>query len=162
MLEIPKLITREEARRVVADAKATGKRVVFANGCFDILHGGHVSYLEAARSAGDLLIVGVNSDASVHELKGEGRPIVPERERAELLAGMEAVDHVVLFDEPTCAPLLEALRPHVHAKGTDYTLDTVPERETSLALGIEILIAGAPKQNATRKLIQQMSEATRG
>lgn len=156
-----KVLTREEAQRLVAEAKAAGRRVVFANGCFDILHGGHVSYLEAARSAGDLLLVGLNSDVSVRGLKGEGRPIVPEAERAELLAAMEAVDAVVLFDEPTCAPLLEALRPHVHAKGTDYTVETVPERDTARALGIEILIAGEPKQNATRALIALMGQSAR-
>lgn len=154
----PKLLSRVAAAQVVADAKRAGKRVVFANGCFDVLHGGHVSYLEASRAAGDLLIVGLNSDSSVRALKGDGRPLVPEDERAELLAGMEAVDHLVLFEEPTCAPLLEALRPDVHSKGTDYTAETVPERDTALALGIEILIAGGPKQNATRALIKQMEE----
>ncbi len=149
-------MTRAEAKRLADEAKVAGRHVVFANGCFDVLHGGHISYLEGARAAGDLLIVGLNSDASVRGLKGEGRPIIPETERAEVLAAMEAVDAVIIFDEPTVTPLLETLRPHVHSKGTDYTVDTVPERETAIRLGIETHIAGEPKQNDSRRIIGQM------
>jgi rfaE bifunctional protein nucleotidyltransferase chain/domain len=149
------VVSRGEARRRIDAAKAAGKRVVFANGVFDVLHGGHISYIESARDAGDMLVLGLNSDASVREYKGEGRPIVPQDDRAAILAAMEAVDCVVIFDEPTVDPMLEELMPTVHAKGTDYTAETVPERETALRLGIEILIAGAPKQNATRAIIKQ-------
>ena len=148
-----KIKTLGELAAIVAQAKARGQRVVFANGCFDVLHGGHVSYLEDAAAQGDLLIVAVNSDRSTRGLKGEGRPFYPQEHRLEILAAMEMVDYVVVFDDPTVTPLLEILRPHVHAKGTDYTRETVPERDTALALGIEIYIAGAPKENASRKII---------
>lgn len=150
------VVTREEAKALVDEAKRAGKRVVFANGCFDLLHGGHIAYFEDARSAGDMLVIGLNSDSSVRALKGEGRPVVPEHERAELIAALAAVDAVVVFSEATVDPLLELLRPTVHAKGPDYTVETVPERETDLRLGIEIYIAGPPKQNDTRGMIAQM------
>jgi len=157
-----KIKTLDELVRIVGDAKAQGRRVVFANGCFDVLHGGHVSYLEDAAAQGDILIVAVNSDSSTRALKGEGRPFSPQEQRVEILAAMEMVDYVVLFDDRTVAPLLEKLRPHVHAKGTDYTRETVPERETALALGIEIYIAGDPKENASRKIIGQIREKGTG
>lgn len=151
-----KLKTREELKRIIEDLKAAGKRVIFANGCFDILHGGHISYLQSAREAGDCLVLAVNSDASIRRLKGPDRPVVPEDERLILLDAIRYVDYLVLFEEATVTPLLDLLRPHVHAKGTDYTIDTVPERETTLALGIEIMIAGAPKQNDSSKLISRI------
>lgn len=154
-----KIVSREEARKRVAGARAAGKRVVFANGCFDLLHGGHISHLEGARSAGDLLVVGVNSDASVRRLKGPGRPIMPASERMELLAALACVDLVVEFEEDNCARLLELLQPNAHAKGTDYTRETVPERETALRLGIEILITGDPKENATRSIVERINNA---
>lgn len=146
-------LSREATKQLVGRLRAEGKRVVFANGCFDILHGGHISYLEAARAAGDALIIGLNSDSSVRHLKGVGRPVVPQDQRARLLAALEAVDGVVIFDEETVDPLLELLVPHVHAKGPDYTVETVPERETDLRLGIEIFIAGDPKQNDSSAII---------
>jgi len=158
-VSVKQILTLGEAKKFVTDAKTRGHRVVFANGCFDLLHGGHISYLEASRGFGDLLIVGLNSDASERELKGKGRPIVPEGERAELLAGMEAVDAVVIFEETTCEILLRELLPDVHAKGTDYTQETVPEREIALELGIEIAIAGAPKENASKNIIAKMRDA---
>lgn len=148
-----KIKTRDELVSIVERAKAEERRVVFANGCFDLLHGGHISYLEDAAAQGDLLIVAVNGDGSTRALKGEGRPYYPQEQRLEILAAMEMVDYLVLFEEPTVSPLLESLRPHVHAKGTDYTRETVPERETALALGIEIYIAGEPKENASRRII---------
>jgi rfaE bifunctional protein nucleotidyltransferase chain/domain len=151
-----KLLDWSGALAFAERAKRDGKRLVLANGCFDLIHGGHVSYLESARAMGDALIVGINSDRSERELKGPGRPIMPADERAELIAGMEAVDSVVIFDEPTCERLLRELRPHVHAKGTDYTKETVPERETAIELGIEIGIAGAPKEAASRKIIENV------
>ena len=160
-MNLKKLKTLEEMKPIVARLKAEGKRVIFANGCFDILHGGHISYLEAAREAGDCLIVAVNSDASMRALKGPGRPITPEEERLILLDAIRYVDYLILFDETTVMGLLEALRPHVHAKGTDYTIDTVPERETTRALGIEVMIAGAPKENASRDIISRIRDLPR-
>jgi rfaE bifunctional protein nucleotidyltransferase chain/domain len=157
-----KLKALEELKPVVARAKADGRRVVFANGCFDVLHGGHISYLEDAAAQGDLLIVAVNSDASTRALKGPDRPCYPQEHRVEILAAMEMVDYIVVFEEPTVVPLLEALRPHMHAKGTDYTRETVPERDTALALGIEIYIAGDPKENASRKIISRIRESGPG
>lgn len=155
-MNLRKLKSVEELKSIVDRLKAEGKRVIFANGCFDILHGGHISYLQAAREAGDCLIVAVNSDASMRQIKGPDRPILPQEERLALLDAIRYVDYLLVFDEPTVMGLLEALRPHIHAKGTDYTLDTVPERETTRALGIDILIAGAPKQNASREIISQI------
>ncbi|HEV8673409.1 MAG TPA: adenylyltransferase/cytidyltransferase family protein [Methylomirabilota bacterium] len=143
-----------ETARVVADAaRAAGHRVVLANGCFDLLHVGHVRYLAAARALGDLLIVGLNSDASVRRLKGPGRPLMPATERAELVAALAAVNHVVVFDDDTADRLVTVLRPAVHAKGTDYTRDSVPEAATVQASGGEVAIAGDPKRHSTRDLI---------
>ena len=154
-----KLKSAEELASIVADLKSDGKRVVFTNGCFDLMHGGHISYLEGARVFGDALVVGINSDESVQKLKGPQLPILPESERAEILAAMEMVDYVVIFGEPKCERLLEMLRPDVHAKGTDYTKETYPEHETAERLGIEIAITGAPKQNATRDIIKKIRES---
>ena len=151
-----KLITLDEARVVAAGARAAGKIVVVANGAFDMLHVGHVRYLAAARAAGDVLFVAVNSDLSVRTSKGPLRPVVPEDERAELLAHLECVDFVVLFDEPTVAEVLTALKPHVHAKGTDYTVETVPEREVVAEWGGKTLICGDPKEHATTDLVGEI------
>jgi D-glycero-beta-D-manno-heptose 1-phosphate adenylyltransferase len=134
------------------------KRVVFANGCFDVLHGGHVSYLQDARAHGDALIVGVNSDASERGLKGPSRPIYTQDERLEILDAIRFVDCLVLFEEPMCDNLLRALRPDVHAKGTDYTADTIPEKAIAQQLGIEVYIAGPPKENASRGVIATVLE----
>jgi rfaE bifunctional protein nucleotidyltransferase chain/domain len=153
-----KIKTHDELLALLEQAKREHKRIVFANGCFDVLHAGHVSYLEDAAAQGDLLVVAVNSDDSTRALKGPDRPCYPQQQRLELLAAMEMVDFVVCFDDPTVAPLLERLRPHVHAKGTDYTRETVPERDTALALGIEIYIAGDPKENASRQIIGRIRE----
>src|SRR3984893_12278968 len=140
-----KIVTRERLRELVAEHKRQGRRVVFANGCFDTLHVGHVRYLEGARREGDILVVAVNNDASVSGLKGPGRPILPESARADLVAALRAVDYVVLFSEPNVEALLEVLRPDVHAKGTDYTAETVPERAAAARLGIRVAIVGDPK-----------------
>ncbi len=148
-----KVLTLDEARAVTETARANGRRVVLANGCFDLLHVGHVRYLAAARALGDMLIVGLNSDASVRRLKGPGRPLMPAAERAELVASLAAVDHVVIFDDDTADRLVTLLRPEVHAKGTDYTEATVPERATVHAEGGEVAIAGDPKAHSTRDLI---------
>ena len=154
-----KIVDAPGALNFAEQCRRENKRLVLANGCFDLIHGGHVSYLEAARALGDALIVGINSDRSEREIKGPRRPILPEAERAELVAAMEAVDAVVIFDEPTCERLLRQLRPDVHAKGTDYTAETVPEREVALELGIEIAIAGAPKENASKSIIAAIVDA---
>ncbi len=137
---------------------AEGKRIVFANGCFDVLHGGHVSYLADAAAHGDVLFVGVNSDLSEQGLKGPSRPIYRQDERLEILDAIRFVDVLILFDEPTCENLLRTLRPHAHAKGTDYTPDTVPEREVARELGIDVIIAGPPKENASRGVIATVAE----
>lgn len=153
-----KVKTLTELKKIVADIRSAGKRVVFANGCFDMLHGGHISYLQSAKARGDVLVVGVNSDVSMKKIKGDKRPIYPEQERLELLAAIQYVDYMMLFDEESCDHLLRELHPDVHAKGTDYTRETVPERATSQALGIEVFIAGAPKENATKDIIKLILE----
>ena len=141
--------------RITAE-KATGTRIVLANGCFDVLHAGHVRYLKGARSLGDLLVVGINSDAQVARLKGGGRPILPERDRAELVASLEAVDLVTIFDEPTVTELLLALKPDVHAKGTDYTEETVPERDVVRSYGGSVRIVGDPKDHSTSEMLRKV------
>jgi D-glycero-beta-D-manno-heptose 1-phosphate adenylyltransferase len=145
----------DEVARVLA-RRRVGKRVVLANGCFEILHVGHVRYLEAARREGDLLVVAVNDDRSVAALKGAGRPIVPEAERLRIVAALSAVDVAFLFDGNDVSAVLRAIRPDVHAKGTDYTEETVPERETTRALGAVTRIVGDPKTHATRDLIARI------
>lgn len=145
-----------ELERLVAEARAAGRRVVLTNGGFEILHVGHVRSLRDARSRGDLLVVAVNSDASVRRNKGEGRPVVPEEERAEVLCALECVDLVTIFDEPTVDGLLRLLRPAVHAKGRDYAVDTVPERATAREVGAEIAIVGDPKDHATTDLLERI------
>lgn len=144
-----KLRTLEELSAEVERQKAAGKRVIFANGCFDILHAGHIRYLREAKSLGDFLVVAVNDDASAKKLKGEGRPYTPEGERLEILSCLEPIDRLILFDEDTVSNLLLALRPHVHAKGTDYTAETVPERETVKSYGGEVAICGDPKDHSS-------------
>jgi rfaE bifunctional protein nucleotidyltransferase chain/domain len=148
------LLELEAAARRAAEWRAAGKRIVLANGCFDILHVGHVRYLEAARALGDALIVALNSDASVRRLKGPGRPIMTQEERAEILGAFHAVDAVLLFEEDTVDVVVRHLRPDVQAKGPDYTEDTVPERSTVLAAGGRVAIAGDPKTHSTRDVIQ--------
>ncbi len=151
ILERNRLIAR------VAIARKGGARVVFANGCFDLLHVGHVRYLEAAKGLGDLLVVGVNSDEQVRRLKGEGRPYVPERERAEVIASLRAVDYVTVFHEPTVTELLLALRPDIHAKGTDYTEDSVPERDVVRSFGGRVQIVGDPKDHSSTEMHRKVS-----
>jgi len=151
-------VTPEEAGSLAARLRAAGKRVVLANGCFDLLHVGHVRYLDAARALGDVLFVGLNSDAAVARLKGPGRPLMPAAERAEILAGLRAVDHVVVFDEDTADRLVSLVRPAVHAKGTDYTDASVPEAASVRAAGGRVAIVGDPKDHATRDLIARIRE----
>ena len=152
ILERNRLIAR------VAIARKAGARVVFANGCFDLLHVGHVRYLEAARGLGDLLVVAVNGDDQVRRLKGEGRPFVPERERAEVIAGLRAVDYVTIFHEPTVTELLLALRPDIHAKGTDYTEESVPERDVVRSFGGRVQIVGDPKDHSSTEMMGRVTD----
>jgi rfaE bifunctional protein nucleotidyltransferase chain/domain len=151
-----RVLDLEGARAVAEKARAAGRRVVLANGCFDLLHVGHVRYLEDARALGDLLIVGVNGDDAVRRLKGPGRPLMPAVERAEMLAALRAVDHVVVFEDDTADRLVALLRPAVHAKGTDYTTESVPERASVHAAGGRVAIAGDAKQHSTRDVIAEI------
>jgi rfaE bifunctional protein nucleotidyltransferase chain/domain len=156
-----KILTRAEAVRRAAAERRDGRRVVFANGAFDLLHAGHVRYLEAARAEGDWLVVAVNSDASVARAKGDGRPIVSADERAEIVAALECVDAVVVFEEDSPAGLLAELQPDVHAKGTDYTPDSVPEREVVAGYGGRTVVVGDPKHHATTELIDRIRSGKR-
>jgi rfaE bifunctional protein nucleotidyltransferase chain/domain len=153
-----KLKTLSELEDLVADLKKEERIIVFANGCFDLLHVGHVRYLEGARREGDVLIVGLNSDRSVERLKGPDRPILPQQDRAEILAALESVDYLTIFDDETVDPILHRLQPDVHAKGTDYTLESVPERATVLSYGGRIAIVGDPKDRSTRDYMAQIRE----
>jgi rfaE bifunctional protein nucleotidyltransferase chain/domain len=150
------ILDRDALVARITAAKADGARIVLANGCFDVLHAGHVRYLQGARALGDLLVVGINSDAEVARLKGEGRPILAERDRAELVASLEAVDLVTIFDEPTVTELLLAIRPDVHAKGTDYTEETVPERDVVRSYGGSVRIVGDPKDHSTSEILRKV------
>jgi len=152
------LLDLDQAIRLAERWRHEGKRLVLANGCFDLLHVGHVRYLEGARALGDALLVGVNSDASVARLKGRGRPIMTAAERAELVGAIRAVDGVVIFEDDTADALVRALRPSVHAKGTDYTAESVPEGAAVRAGGGRVAIAGDPKSHATRDLIRLIAD----
>ena len=158
MTTIQNVLSREELIGVVAVARSGGSRIVLANGCFDVLHVGHIRYLQGARELGDVLVVGVNSDRQVAIQKGAGRPILPATERAELLAALESVSYVTIFDEPTVQELLLALKPDVHAKGTDYTVDTVPEREVVKSYGGRVAIVGDPKDHSTSEILFRLGE----
>jgi rfaE bifunctional protein nucleotidyltransferase chain/domain len=150
-----KVVSREELAGRVEEDRRQGLTIAFANGCFDLLHVGHVRYLQAAAAEADRLIVAVNEDATA-AAKGPGRPILPAAARAELVAALRGVDYVVLFPEPTVAPLLTRLKPDVHCKGTDYTAESVPERETVLSYGGRIAIVGDPKDHSTRDLLARI------
>src|SRR3989475_1071272 len=154
-----KIVARDVLRQKLAEHKRRGQRIVLANGCFDTLHVGHVRYLDGARREGDVLVVGVNADTSVCNLKGPGRPILGENARAHLVAALRCVDYVVLFGEPNVEALLEEMRPDVHAKGTDYTIETVPERAVAQRLGIRVAIVGDPKDHSTRDLLESILRA---
>ena len=148
---------REEIIEFAQAARNGGRTIVFANGCFDLLHVGHLRYLTAASELADVLIVGVNSDAQARELKGEGRPYVNQNERAELIAGIRCVDAVTIFEEPTVTELLRAVRPNIHAKGTDYTEDTVPEREIVKEFGGRVAIVGDPKDHSSTAMFEGLN-----
>lgn len=143
----------------VAAARRGAANIVLANGCFDFIHAGHIRYLAGAKEFGDVLIVGVNSDIQVRKLKGENRPFMPEFERAEIISALRFVDYVTIFDEPTVEALIRAVRPDFHAKGTDYTAETVPEREIVKACGGKTVIVGDPKNHSSTELIQKSLES---
>jgi rfaE bifunctional protein nucleotidyltransferase chain/domain len=157
-----KILSRESVRAVLAELKREGKRVVLANGCFDTLHVGHIRYLSGAKREGDILVVAVNGDSSVRGLKGLGRPVLDEQARAQLVASLRDVDYVTLFFEPDVEALLEELRPDVHAKGTDYTSETVPERAVSQRLGIRVAIVGDSKDHSTREFLDAIRKGPHG
>lgn len=152
------VLNREELVKQVAFAREAGARIVLANGCFDVLHVGHVRYLAGARELGDVLIVGINSDQQVAAQKGAGRPVLPATERAEIISALESVSYVTIFDEPTVEQLLLALKPDVHAKGTDYTTDSVPERDVVRSYGGHVAIVGDPKDHSTSEIISRLGD----
>ena len=154
-----KIVSRDVLRERLAEHRRQNRSIVFANGCFDALHVGHIRYLEGARREGGILVVGVNADSSICQLKGPGRPIIDENARAQLVAALRCVDYVVLFAEPNVEALLQELRPDVHAKGTDYTAETVPERAIAARLGIRVAIVGDPKDHSTRELLESVRKA---
>ena len=150
------VLNRAELIERVQRDRARGLSIAFANGAFDLLHVGHIRYLEGARQQADRLIVAVNDDDSVRSVKGPDRPVMPAADRAEIVAALRAVDYVVVFGDPTVAPLLELLKPDVHCKGPDYTVDTVPERETVRAYGGRIAIVGDPKDHSTTAMVKKL------
>jgi rfaE bifunctional protein nucleotidyltransferase chain/domain len=155
-------LTPEELPRLRAEASAAGRTVALANGVFDLFHVGHLRYLQGARAEADLLVVAVNSDASTRAYKGPGRPVVPEDERAEIVAGLACVDYVVVFPWPDVVPVIRALRPDVHVKGTDYTPDTIPEASEVRAYGGRVAVAGDPKDHSTTDLLGRLDATRKG
>jgi rfaE bifunctional protein nucleotidyltransferase chain/domain len=151
-------VTLDALDGIVAGLRAAGRSITFANGCFDLLHVGHVRYLQGAAAEGDVLVVAINNDASVRGLKGEGRPVMPESDRAELIAALRCVDYVVLFGGPTVGELLLRYTPDVHCKGTDYTVETVPERPIVESYGGRTAIVGDPKDHSTRDLLTRIAK----
>ena len=156
--DVGRILSRDDLVQALRADRAAGGTVAFANGCFDLLHVGHVRYLQAAAREADRLVVAINDDQSVAALKGPDRPLLAARDRAELVAALRGVDYVVIFSEPTVTPLLLALKPDVHCKGTDYTADTVPERETVRGYGGRVAIVGDPKDHSTRDLLARIKK----
>jgi rfaE bifunctional protein nucleotidyltransferase chain/domain len=155
-VQVGEIVTREQLLARAADARRAGQSLALANGCFDLLHVGHLRYLAGAAQEADLLVVALNDDEAVGRLKGEGRPIMPAADRAELVAAMRCVDYVIVFPELTVGPLLQALRPDVHCKGTDYTAESVPERDIVKAYGGRTAIVGDPKDHSTSDLLARI------
>ncbi len=149
-------LSLDDLRTAVARERAAGRSIALANGCFDLLHVGHVRYLHGAAAEADVLVVAINDDDSVRQLKGEGRPVFRAADRAELVAALRGVDYVAIFSGPTVAPVIEAIRPDVHCKGTDYTAESVPEREQVRAYGGRVAIVGDPKDHSTRDLVSKL------
>ena len=156
-----KIVSRQELHRLVQEWRNDGHSVTLTNGCFDLLHVGHIRYLHAARSLGGKVVVALNGDASVRQLKGEGRPLMNENERAEILAALSDVDAVVIFGEPNVRAIIREIKPDVQAKGTDYTADSVPERDEVTAYGGRVAIVGDPKDHSTSEILEQMRSDTR-
>lgn len=151
------IVSRETLAEVAAEARSSGSRIILTNGCFDLFHVGHIRYLRGAKALGGFVVTAINSDRQVLRLKGPGRPFMPEHERAEIVASIRWVDAVTIFDEPTVEELLLAIRPDIHAKGTDYSADTVPEREIVRSYGGEIAIVGDPKDHSSTELIASIA-----
>jgi rfaE bifunctional protein nucleotidyltransferase chain/domain len=151
------IVDLEDAAALAATARNSGNVIVLANGCFDLFHVGHVRYLQGAKSKGDILIVGINSDRQASILKGKGRPVMPENERAEIVASLKCVDAVTIFDEPTVEILLRTIRPDFHAKGTDYTEESVPERAIVEEIGGRVVIVGDPKDHSTTDILAKLN-----
>jgi len=158
---VGKIVTEDELAEAVRAERAEGRTIAFANGCFDVLHVGHVRYLAAAKEQADRLVVAINDDGSVKNLKGAGRPILGAADRAELVGALESVDYVLMFSDADVNRLLRLFKPDVHCKGTDYTPETVPERETVLAYGGRIAIVGDPKNHSTRDLVSRVESENR-
>ena len=156
-----RILDRERLIERINSARTNGARIVMANGCFDVLHVGHVRYLKAAKTLGDLLIVGINSDEQTRRLKGAGRPFLPQEQRAEIISSIEAVDFVTIFEEPTVEQLLLALKPDIHAKGTDYTQDSVPERDVVRSFGGRVAIVGDPKDHSSSQIIEKLAVSSK-
>lgn len=153
------ILKRNELVASVANERAGGKRIILTNGCFDIFHVGHIRYLSAAKALDGFLIVAINSDEQVEKLKGNGRPFMPQNERAEMISSFRFVDAVTIFDEPTVTELLLAIKPDIHAKGTDYSIESVPEREIVLSYGGKIAIVGDPKDHSSTEMFARLQTA---
>ncbi|MFL6469136.1 MAG: adenylyltransferase/cytidyltransferase family protein [Pyrinomonadaceae bacterium] len=151
------IVSRDAIIEIVDSARNDGRKIILANGCFDVLHVGHVRYLAGAKALDGFLVVGINSDEQVRALKGMGRPVQPEMDRAEIIASISYVDAVTIFTEPTVEELIRAIRPDIHAKGTDYTEISVPERETVIACGGRVAIVGDPKDHSSSELIDAIA-----
>lgn len=151
------ILARHELIDRISAERQNGAKIVLANGCFDLFHVGHIRYLAGAKALGDILVVGINSDEQVRKLKGEKRPFMPENERAEIISALRFVDYVTIFPEPTVTELLRAIRPDFHAKGTDYTPQTVPEREIVKEFGGQVAIVGDPKNHSSTDLIKKVN-----
>jgi len=155
--ELAPIIERQELIREAAEIRSRGETIVLANGCFDLFHAGHLRYLSGAAELGDVLVVAVNSDVQARKLKGEGRPFTSELERAEIISGLRFVDFVTIFDEPTVEEILLAIKPDLHAKGTDYTTESVPERDIVRSYGGTVAIVGDPKDHSSSEIISRIS-----
>ncbi len=150
------ILNHDELAKKIDELKKQGKKVIFANGCFDLLHVGHVRYLRGAKTLGDVLVLAINSDASVRRLKGPERPLLPLEDRLGILSAFEMIDFVTAFEDDTVSPLLLKLKPNVQVKGTDYTPDTIPEKDTVASFGGEVAVVGDPKDHASKNLIQEI------
>jgi len=155
---LDKILLETQLAEAVFQARKENKKIVFSNGCFDLLHVGHIRYLNSAKDLGDILIVAINSDRIVKQLKGNNRPLSIELERAEIIAAIGCVDYVTIFDTPTVTELLLLLKPDIHAKGTDYTIDNVPEREIVYSYGGRVAIVGDPKNHSTTEILTRLSD----